>query len=87
MGDELFNEIDVQLESGGMFTVRARAGDVEPIYLGWCRTGQDLPEWLIEMTEDEAQDVVNALARLLKLGRSVRRQTGEMPRGADGRFV
>lgn len=64
MSDEGCNEIDVPLKSGGLMTVRARAGDREPIYLGWCRDGETLPDVLAEMTDEECNQLCRAIRNL-----------------------
>ena len=64
MTDEGMNEIDVPLKSGGLLTVRARAGDREPIYVGWCRDDENLPDFLAEMTDEECNQLCRAIRNL-----------------------
>lgn len=64
MSDEGCNEIDVPLKSGGLLTARARAGDREPIYIGWCRNGETLPDFLAELTDEECNQLCRAIRNL-----------------------
>lgn len=64
MSDEGCNEIDVPLKSGGLLTVRARAGDREPIYVGWCGDDGSLPDFLAELTDEECNQLCRAIRNL-----------------------
>lgn len=64
MGDEAFNETDIPLDGGGCLTVRARAGDREPIYVGWCPDVNSMPEVLAKMTDEECNELCRAIRNL-----------------------